>query len=92
MQEQAEPYTSQGSKGDDHQKFETGSHRTLLGVASFDCSQHEGGERRESIRSPSGLRQGEQHWYCWDEATNHEGDPDLDAFQPRIDARIFDHP
>lgn len=55
VQEQAEPHTGQRPQGDDHQKFEAGPHGTLMGVAGFDRSQHQGGERCEAIRPPSGL-------------------------------------
>src|SRR5579884_315052 len=91
VQEQAKSHSSQGTQCDDHQEFEASPHRPLLGVASFDGSQHESRQRGESIGPPSGLRQREQHWQRWDEATNDEGDPDLDTFQPRINMGVFDY-
>ncbi len=52
MQEQAEPHTGQRPQSDDHEKFEASPHRTLMGRAGFDRSQHHGRERCESIRPP----------------------------------------
>jgi hypothetical protein len=91
MQKQAESHTGQRPQGDDHEKFEASPHGTLMGIASFDRSQRQGGDRCESICPPSGLRQGEQHRQHWDEATDHEGEPNLHAFQPRVDLRVFDY-
>jgi hypothetical protein len=68
MQEQTKTHTGHGSQGDDNEKFETSPHRTLTGIAGFDHSQHQGSESRESVRSPFGLRQGEQHRHRWYEA------------------------
>ncbi len=77
---------------DDDKKFETSPHRPLTGIAGFDRSQDHGRERRESIRPPFRLRQGEEHRYRWDEAADHKGDTNLHPLQPRIDVRVFDHP
>jgi hypothetical protein len=46
MQEQTKTHTSRRSRGDDDEKFETSPHRTLMGIAGFDRSQHHSRESR----------------------------------------------
>src|SRR5712692_5304952 len=92
VQEQAKAHTGHGPSSDDHEEFETSPHRTLAGIAGFNCPEHQGCKRRKSICPPFGLWHGEQHWERWDEATDHKRDPDLHALQPRVDMCVFDHP
>src|SRR5579863_856355 len=92
MQEQAKTHTGQGSSGDYHEKFESGSYRTLAGIAGIDCTQNHSCKRRESKCPPSGLWQGEEQWNRWNKAANHKGDPNLCPLQPWIDVRVFYHP
>lgn len=77
MQEQAKTHAGQSPKSDDHQKFETGPHGTLAGVAGFDRSQRQCGQGGESIGPPSGLWQGKEQRYRRNEAADDKGESDL---------------
>src|SRR6266436_2425938 len=92
MQEQTDAHASQGSDGDHHEKFETGTHRSFAGIACFHCSKDQCGQRREPVGPPASLWQSKEDRHCRDEATRHKGEADLESLEPGIDPFVFYHP
>src|SRR5260370_9293828 len=58
----------------------------------FTWPQPRGSHRRETVRAPANLRQGEQHRNGGDKPAHYKGDANLYPLQPRIDPLFCHHP